>query len=125
MDDNTSNINNTSALYDSIGNDEQEIKGIIADLRSVIDHFSTNLTSARDLILRLAWRLDETKQCEQGQICKRIKEILNDKIQRGKISEKWIEECLPKEYKRNYVKSELIRFQIVLRKFWLVHKGRQ
>jgi hypothetical protein len=25
----------------------------------------------------------------------------------GKISEKWIEECLPAEYKRKYIKSEL------------------
>lgn len=43
----------------------------------------------------------------KNQICKRIKEILKDKIQQRKITEKWIEECLPKEYKRNYVKSEL------------------
>jgi len=55
----------------------------------------------------LARRLDESKQCEQGQISKRIKEILKDKIHEGKISGKWIEECLPKEYKRKYIKSEL------------------
>jgi hypothetical protein len=66
-----------------------------------------NFTSARDLIHRLALRLDESKQCERDQICKRIKEILKDKIQDGKITEKWIEECLPKECKRKYVKSEL------------------
>jgi hypothetical protein len=65
-----------------------------------------NKTSARDLIQELARRLDESMQCEQGQICKRIKEILKDKIQEGKITEKWIEECLPKEYKRKYIKSE-------------------
>ena len=34
------------------------------------------------------------------------KKILRDKIQKGKVSEKWIEECLPPEYKRTYVKSE-------------------
>lgn len=107
MDDNTSHINNTSSSYDSIQNDEQEINGIIIDLRQIIDHLSTTFASVRDLILQLARRLDETKQCEQGQICKRIKEILKDKIQERKITEKWIEECLPKEYKRNYVKSEL------------------
>ena len=107
IDYNTSHINNTSSSYDSIQNDEQEINGIIVDLRQVIDQLSLNKTSARDLIQELARRLDENKQCEQGQICKRIKEILKDKIQERKITEKWIEECLPKEYKRNYVKSEL------------------
>ena len=107
IDYNTSHINNTSSSYDSIQNDEQEINGIIVDLRQVIDQLSLNKTSARDLIQELARRLDENKQCEQGQICKRIKEILKDELKKGKISEKWIEKCLPKEYKRNYVKSEL------------------
>jgi hypothetical protein len=100
---NTSHINNPSSFYDGIQNDEQAIKGIIADLRQVIDHFSTTFARAGDIILQLARRLDETKQCEQGQICKRIKEILNDELKKGKISEKWIEKCLPKEYKRSYV----------------------
>jgi hypothetical protein len=107
MDDKTSRINNTSSSYDSIQNDEQEINGIIVDLRQVIDHLSTTFARAGDIILTLARRLDETKQCEQDQISKRIKEILKDKIQEGKITEKWIEECLPKEYKRKYIKSEL------------------
>jgi hypothetical protein len=107
MDDNTSRINNTSSSYHRIQNDEQEINGIIVDLRQIIDHYSTTFARAGDIILRLARRLDETKQCEQGQICKRIKEILKDELKKGKISEKWIEKCLPKEYKRNYVKSEL------------------
>jgi hypothetical protein len=92
IDNNTSHINNPSSFYDGIQNDEQEIKGIIADLRSVIDQLSLNFTSARDLIHRLALRLDESKQCERDQISKRIKEILKDKIQDGKITEKWIEE---------------------------------
>ena len=33
--------------------------------------------------------------------------MLNDKINEGKITGKWIEECLPQEYKRKYLKSEL------------------
>ena len=107
IDDNTSHINNPGSFYNGIQNDEQEIKGIIADLRSVIDQLSLNFTSERDLIHRLARRLDESKQCEQDQICQRIKEILKDKIQERKITDKWIEECLPKEYKGKYVKSEL------------------
>jgi hypothetical protein len=107
IDNNTSHINNPRSFYDCLQNDEQEIKGIIADLRSVIDQLSLNFTSMSDLIQELARRLDESKRCEQGQICKRIKEILKDKIQERKITEKWIEECLPNEYKRKYVKSEL------------------
>jgi len=107
IDNNTSHINNPSSFYDGIQNDEQEINGIIVDLRQIIDHYSTTFARAGDIILRLARRLDETKQCEQGQICERIKEILKDELKKGKISEKWIEKCLPKEYKRNYVKSEL------------------
>jgi hypothetical protein len=107
VDGNTVNINNPISCYDASKKEEQEINGIIVDLRQVIDQLSLNKTSARDLIQELARRLDESKQCEQGQICKRIKEILKDKIQQRKITEKWIEECLPKEYKRNYVKSEL------------------
>jgi hypothetical protein len=33
--------------------------------------------------------------------------MLADKINEGKITGKWIEECLPQEYKRKYAKSEL------------------
>ena len=33
--------------------------------------------------------------------------ILKDKIREGKITEKWIEECLHQEYKRKYNKSEV------------------
>ena len=64
-------------------------------------------TDAKSLILELARHLDETRQCEETQICRKIKEMLNDKIKEGKITGKWIEECLPQEYKRKYAKSEL------------------
>lgn len=33
--------------------------------------------------------------------------MLEDRIKEGKISPRWIEDCLPKEYKRKYAKSEL------------------
>ena len=32
--------------------------------------------------------------------------MLADKIKEGKITKKWIECCLPQEYRRRYVKSE-------------------
>jgi hypothetical protein len=58
------------------------------------------------LILETARQLDEGHVEEQTKICKKIKEILKDKIQEGKISEGWIEECLPREYKRKYARTE-------------------
>ena len=45
--------------------------------------------------------------CERNQISRTIKKILKDKIKEGKVTEKWIEECLPPEYKRHYTKSEV------------------
>jgi hypothetical protein len=93
--------------YSVVSSDGKIIEGIIADLRIVIDELDMNFANAKSLILELARRLDETKRCEQSQICRKIKEILQDKIKDGKITEKWIEGCLPQEYKRKYAKSEL------------------
>jgi hypothetical protein len=84
-----------------------QIENIIAKLRVVIEERDKNFTDAKSLILELARHLDETRQCEETQICRKIKEMLNDKINEGKITGKWIEECLPQEYKRKYAKSEL------------------
>jgi hypothetical protein len=84
-----------------------QVQSIVANLKAVIDELGKNIANARSLISELAKLLDETKQCEQSQICRKIKEMLKDKITEGKITEKWIEECLPQEYKRKYVKSEL------------------
>jgi NhaP-type Na+/H+ and K+/H+ antiporter len=97
-------VENNDLVITSEGN---IIKSIIADLRIVIDELDMNFANAKRLILELARRLDETKRCEQSQICRKIKEILQDKIKDGKITEKWIEGCLPQEYKRKYAKSEL------------------
>jgi hypothetical protein len=90
-----------------VSSDGKIIEGIIADLRIVIDQLDMNFANAKSLILELTRRFDETKRCEQSQICRKIKEILQDKIKEGKITEKWIEGCLPQEYKRRYAKSEL------------------
>ena len=86
--------------------DSKIIEGIIVDLRTVIDELHMNCDNAKNLVLELARRFDETKRYEQSQICRKIKEILQDKIKDGKITEKWIEACLPPEYKRKYAKSE-------------------
>ena len=76
------------------------IKTVVVNLRAVIDELDRNFASAKSLILELARLLDETKQCKQSQICRKIKEMLADKIKEGKITGKWIEHCLPQEYRR-------------------------
>ena len=82
------------------------INTVVVNLRAVIDELDRNFASAKSLILELARLLDETKQGKQSQICAKIKEMLADKIKEGKITKKWIERCLPQEYRRRYVKSE-------------------
>jgi len=84
-----------------------QIENIIAKLRVVIDERDKNFADAKSLILELARHLDETRQCEETQICRKIKVMLKDKINEGRITGKWVEECLPQEYKRKYAKSEL------------------
>jgi len=83
------------------------INTVVANLRAVIDELDKNFASAKSLILELARLLDETKQGKQSQIFAKIKEMLADKIKEGKITKKWIERCLPQEYRRRYAKSEL------------------
>jgi hypothetical protein len=89
--------------YDSF---PQSIQTIIATLRIVVDQIDSDFKKARELILEIARQLDERKLCERNQISRTIKKILKDKIQEGKVTEKWIEECLAPEYKRKYTKSE-------------------
>ena len=83
-----------------------QVERVVVNLRAVIDELDRNFTSAKSLILKLARLLDETKECKQSQICTKIKEMLADKIKEGKITKKWIECCLPQEYRRSYAKSE-------------------
>ena len=66
-----------------------------------------SLRLVREIILQLAKCLDENKHCETNEICSLIKKMLADKIEEAKITARWIEDCLPKEYKRKYAKSEL------------------
>lgn len=79
------------------------IRRTIADLRNLVDQFSIN---SKELVIELAGRLDEDKICEKNKISRLIKHILKDKIREGKITAKWIEDCLPEDYKRRYSKSE-------------------
>jgi hypothetical protein len=87
---------------------DNQINGIIIDLRQVIDQINIDRNNAENLILELAKHLDENKLCERNQISRKIKNILGDKIKEGKVTGKWVEECLPSEYKRKYTtKSEV------------------
>jgi len=75
---------------------------VLTDLRLAIDQIDSSLKNARDLILELARTLDESGECERRSVSRKIKELLADKIQEGKITAKWIHGCLPSEYKREY-----------------------
>jgi hypothetical protein len=97
----------TENMNSSYSSESQIIEDIVPKLKSIIDQIHMNFANARKLILELARRFNENKIYEQSQICRKIKEILKDKIKEGKITEKWIEECLPQEYKRKYTKSEV------------------
>jgi phosphopantetheinyl transferase (holo-ACP synthase) len=88
-------------------NSSISIEVTIAKLRVIIDQLGIHFDKAKNLISELARQLAEAKQCKQSQICRKIKDLLEDKIKEGKISKKWIEECVPKEYKRKYLKSEV------------------
>jgi hypothetical protein len=90
-----------SAFFDSF---PQDIKNIITKLRITVDHIDSPRNYARDLIHELARQLDERRLCERGRISIKIKEILEDKILAGKVTERWIRKCLPPEYKREYTK---------------------
>jgi hypothetical protein len=86
---------------------DPRLKEIIADLKVAIDELGYIFTNVNEIIKELARRLYEDNICEIDKISYVIKEILADKINEGKVSSRWIEKCLPKEYKRKYlVKSE-------------------
>src|SRR6476661_5810702 len=80
----------------------KRLEQIITDLKLAIDQIDSSFKNARDLILELARILDESGECERRSISRKIKELLADKIQEGKITAKWIHDCLPSEYKREY-----------------------
>lgn len=86
---------------------DSKISNLITNLRNMIDQFDVTSNTIRQYLLELARHLDEEKKCERYKICVLIKEMLKDKISDGKISARWIEDCLPKDYKRKYTKCEV------------------
>ena len=87
---------------------DPETKELIADLKTVIDEIEYPYTKFNTIIKELARRLYEDNICEKDKISQIIKYLLLDKIKKYKISARWIEECLPRDYKRKYtIKSEV------------------
>jgi hypothetical protein len=84
------------------------VNGIITDLKMMIENLHLKFTKLGEIIQELARRLDEEQICKQENICQVIKEILNEKIAEGKISERYIESCLPTEYKRKHIRKKSI-----------------
>ena len=86
---------------------DPKTKELIADLKTVIDEIEYPYTKFNTIIKELARRLYEDNICEKEKISQIIKYLLLDKIKKYKISARWIEECLPRDYKRKYnIKSE-------------------
>lgn len=103
------------------------LRGLITDLKFTIDQLSSNFECAKSLILKLATKMAEGSLCERNQISSTIKVFLEDKIKEGKITPKWIEECLPEDYKRKYTKSEQsshLRKTKILQRIQVDNKGR-
>jgi len=84
-----------------------QVENLVASLKETIDRLDSTFTKAKDQVLELARVLDESKQCERSHISRKIKELLDDKIKEGKITSKWIHDCLASEYKREYTKREV------------------
>jgi hypothetical protein len=94
--------------FEKLDNYGRDLDRIIVELRTIIDQINLDFIQAKNLIQELARRLDELGKCDKSEICIQIKELLANKLKEHKITAKWIEECLPKEYKRKYIsKSEL------------------
>jgi hypothetical protein len=83
-----------------------EMKLLLKKLRDSIDDWHRGWTTAKDTILDIARELDEHNLCDRPLICKTVKQLLRQQIDDSKITEKWVEEVLPSEYKRKYEKSE-------------------
>lgn len=98
----SSNVKRSISLIDTTVDSD-----IIQKLLHLIDIYCSIGAEIRGVILDLARWMDETRQCQQDEICRKIKHILKEKIDQGKISDRWIEESLPQEYKRQYTKTEL------------------
>lgn len=92
---------------------DPKISNILTNIKNKIDELGIVSSTIREHILELAKHLDEDKKCQRDRISVLIKNLLAEKIKEAKISARWIEGCLPKEYKRKYAKSELTSHSVI------------
>ena len=62
-------------MNEDILSDDQTIEGIITDLRQAVDQLNKDFVKAKDLILELARRLDESNQCKRDRVSKKIRDL--------------------------------------------------
>jgi hypothetical protein len=92
----------TTTDHESINKVDDEVEVKINNLKKCINTIHKNFETLRDGLLETAKKLDEDKICKRDEICNKIKEYLKEEIQNAKITSRWIEQSLPKEYKRKY-----------------------
>jgi len=81
----------------------ENIKSTVKELLTAIDRYHSDSITAEKLIVGLARQLDEGGLCKRDCISRKIKDLLNNAIEAGKVITNWIHKCLPVEYKRKYV----------------------
>ena len=89
--------------YDYKNNPDLDTK--ISKLKETIDNLNINSKKIKELLLEIANKMEELRIFKTDEICIKIKEFLHDEIKQKKISEKWIEKCLPRKYVRRYEKK--------------------
>lgn len=94
-------------LNDNLEADEDlstklSVEVALAKVKQSIHELNITFEKLRDLILELAISLDESGKYARDQICRIMKQLLQEEIKSGKITARWIEESVPSEYKRKY-----------------------
>ena len=85
--------------------EENKLKDKINDIKKLINTLYGTFRTLEEHIFDLAKEYEKRKICETNEICNKIKKDLEEEIKNGKITDRWIEKCLPKEYKRKYEKK--------------------
>ena len=81
------------------------IQNSVSSIILNIGEFEKTTDTCKTLLLKLCQDLLALNICEEHQVSITIKDILKEKIELNKITERWIERCLPEEYKRKYEKK--------------------
>ena len=90
-------------VYNNKNNPDLDTK--ISKLKETIDNLDLNSKKIKELLLEIAKKMEELRIFNTDEICIKIKEFLHDEIKQKKISERWIEKCIPRKYVRRYEKK--------------------